>query len=187
MIIKETASVPDTTYFRVGDAAPYVQDGAIYIRNGKGTARSSWGAPGVTSTVVVNTDDLAAIHVGFYHKHGGGQFWRYFRYRDGEIVRERWSGLSDDERLMVLRGWGDRAPSWAKRPGKLRKDRVRPGELEHTERLPDGRLVGYKVLLRRNGNFYSPIVGHHPRWDGGELYADFPPSDANRNGIYATK
>src|SRR5260221_7584299 len=79
---------PDGTYFRVHAAEPELEvndqgEQVLNLVNGTGTRRSSWGAPGVTSTILLQTDTLIAIHVGFHHKHGGGQFYRYYRFHSG--------------------------------------------------------------------------------------------------------
>ena len=117
--IVTSKNVPDFTYFRTGDCEPLVRDGAtIEILNGQGTRRSSWGAPGVTSTVLVQTEDFVAVHVGFYHKHRGGQFYRYFVIENGVAQRVIWARLDNARRQMVLDA---RKPAWAKHPGNLRE------------------------------------------------------------------
>lgn len=125
MQIQHSANVPDGTYFRTAAAEPEIQDGAIVVFNGRGSRRG-WGAPQITSTVVVNQDDLVAVHIGYSHKHGGGQFWRYYT-TDGQAIRQvGWADLSDDVRAVVLAGYDDHAPDWAKAPGKLRANYRRP-------------------------------------------------------------
>jgi len=129
-------TVPDSTYFRTGDAEPVIDGDVIVLTEGRGSRRS-WGAPQVNNTVVVDTCDFLAVLTGFSHKHGGGQFWRYFvETPAGEIERRTWSKLTDDEQQMVLDGM-DKAPSWAKNPGKLRADYVKPAQTA---------FVGHKVL-----------------------------------------
>lgn len=128
LTIQTSGGVPDSTYFRVGSCEPDLDaDGAtLTIYDGDGSRRSSWGAPGVTSTVVLHADDLVAVHVGFHHKHGGGQFWRYVRpVSDGaRWERVGWAALDDEDRQRVLDAVADgKAPSWAKAPGKLRSER----------------------------------------------------------------
>jgi len=139
--IRESDQVPDSTYFRVGSAEPDVNaDGSITIYNGQGTRRSSWGAPGITSTVIYRSADFVAVHVGFHHKHGGGQTWRYYRTNgDDRVQRLTWSQLDDELRAEILDACGQNAPNWAKAPGKLRKDYKRPD--------PKARaFTGYKVM-----------------------------------------
>lgn len=100
-------AVPDSTYFRMDDAAPFV-DGAgdLVVLNGKGTARKSWGAPAVTSTIYLHEAGLCAVHIAFHHKHGGDQGWRYFRETEtGWCAVERFTSLSKDERARVACAW----------------------------------------------------------------------------------
>ena len=128
MKITISHDVPDSTYFRVADAEPIIDaDGSLTILDGQGTRRSSWGAPGVTSTVVYETETFAAIHIGFHHKHGGGQFWRYYVV-NGEVKAVTWASLDDETRATILDAAGRKAPTWAKSPGKLRAEYKRPEE-----------------------------------------------------------
>jgi hypothetical protein len=118
--ILESSDVPNGTYFRTGDAEPVVNeaDRTITVFDGRGSHRG-WGSPSVTSTVVLETLDVVAIHVGFRHKHGGSQFWRYY-YVNGGITQVRWSQINDDMRAAILEAAGKRAPRWANSPGGLR-------------------------------------------------------------------
>jgi hypothetical protein len=136
----------------------------------------------------VDEADFAAVHVGFYHKHGGSQFWRYYTVGNGSIVQLYWKDLSETQRLGVLDAWAAKAPCWAKRPGKLRSQRLKPRELEQVERTETGQFIGYKWLaVDADGLLYSPSVFAHPRWCDGRLVADVTPTPTNTNGIYAVK
>lgn len=133
MNISISSYVPDSTYFVTGDAEPTIDadNSGITIYDGRGKRRS-WGTPGVTSTVVLDEDDFCAIHVGFHHKHGGGQFWRYYS-ADGVSIRQvTWAALPDELRQRVLDGYDHRAPSWAKAPGKLRTQYDKPASRKRT-------------------------------------------------------
>lgn len=131
-----STAIPDSTYFRTGNVEPVVNGDTITLTEGRGSRRS-WGAPQVNNTIVVNDCDFCAVLTGFSHKHGGGQFWRYFiRQESGEIVRKTWAQLTDDERQTVLDNL-DKAPGWAKSPGKMRADYVKP---------TDTRFDAYKIL-----------------------------------------
>lgn len=124
--------IPDTTYFRVSDVQPEFADlngtinpslddrKAVKVWSGIGTYRSSWGAPKVTSTVLVNDPNLKllCIHVGFSHKHRGNQFYRYYTTDMGIVVETSWKRLSNEQRQAVLDA---PKPKWAKAPGKLRQ------------------------------------------------------------------
>jgi hypothetical protein len=139
-------NVPNSTYFRVGDAEPYIENGNLVVLDGVGTSRS-WGHPGVNSTIVHQDETLMAVHVGFYHKHGGSQFWRFYRFQDNQIVRVTWAKLSDEERIVILNSEKGNAPYWANCPGGLRSERQKPQKLE--------KGCGYKLVGVRNGKFIS--------------------------------
>lgn len=125
MKINISKNVPDGTYFSTGNAEPDINsDGSVTIYNGKGTQRS-WGTPGVTSTVILDDCDLVAIHVGFHHKHGGGQFWRYYTTDGSETRQIVWRQIPDEARQRILDA-AVKAPSWAKAPGKLRTQYAKP-------------------------------------------------------------
>ncbi len=114
--------IPDTTYFRLSDVSPQLEKNVLTIYDGEGSRRS-WGRPAVWSTVVVESSDLVAVHVGFRHKHRGGQGWFYYcpSPETGEWTRVTWAQLSDDDRERVLAAYQERAPQWAKEPGRLRR------------------------------------------------------------------
>lgn len=119
MLIETSSRVVDDTYSRTDEHEPTILANGIRIYSGRGTSRS-WGTPGTTSTVVLNDDDFCAVHIGFHHKHGGGQFWRYYT-TDGESVQQvEWRQIPDEQRQRILDGAARLAPSWAKTPGKLR-------------------------------------------------------------------
>lgn len=118
LTIELSKNVPDNTYFTSSDCEPTLDGKTLTIYNGKGRSRS-WGAPSVTSTVVFESTDIIAIHVGFHHKHRGGQFWRYFQI-NGEVKQVEWKNLDDDTRQAILEAYEKNAPNWANIPGKLR-------------------------------------------------------------------
>lgn len=119
-----SSNVPDNTYFRTGDVDPQIDGDTLTVLDGSGSRRS-WGQPGVSSTVVVNAPDFVAVHVGFHHKHGGGQFWRFYNV-NGSIEQVAWRDLADETRQVVLDAYEAKAPNWARVPGKLRKDYIKP-------------------------------------------------------------
>jgi hypothetical protein len=146
-----STDVPDSTYFTTGSAEPDLDSNALTIYDGTGTRRSSWGQPGVTSTIVYQSGDLVSIHVGFFHKHGGGQFWRYYRLTDGRWRQVTWAQLSDEDRQCVLTAYGEhRAPSFAKVPGKLRTEHKKP-EMKT--------MTTYKLVQIIDGRYYSVYDG----------------------------
>jgi len=113
MKIKIIHEVPDCSYFRMSDVSPELAGKCLVVFDGKGTRRSRY-TPGVTSTVIVNTATFTAIHVGFHHKHRGGQ--GYFYFVAGQ--RKLWNQLSAYRKRQVIAGLGN-APCWAKTPGKI--------------------------------------------------------------------
>lgn len=146
---------PDSTYFRTSDAEPELErdeqgNQILKLVNGTGTRRSSWGEPGVHSSVILDTENLVAIHVGFFHKHGGSQFWRYYRYDGQRWKQVTWAPLSDEDRERVLIACEDRAPAWAKTPGKLRTSYIKPTSNQHTT---------YKIVEVVDGRYYSVFDG----------------------------
>ncbi|MCB9681814.1 MAG: hypothetical protein H6733_10105 [Alphaproteobacteria bacterium] len=76
---------PDCTYFRSSDVRPYVEDGTLHAYDGRGTSRSSWGAPTVDTELAMLGPDIVAATVTGWHKHTrspvGGT---YYFAREGE-------------------------------------------------------------------------------------------------------
>ncbi len=144
-------SVPDTTYFTLSDVAPRLKSNVLTLYDGEGTRRH-WGRPAVWSTVVLESPDLVAVHVGFAHKHRGGQGWFYYRPspETGEWTRVTWASLSTEERQRVLEAYEERAPSWAKVPGKIGRKSPRQNG-----------FVALKVVRIREEKFvslYDPLI-----------------------------
>ena len=126
--IQIATDIPDTTYFRATDCEPKLSaDGqTLTIYDGHGRSRG-WGRPSVTSTIVLESDNLVTIHTGFSHKHRGGQFWRYYQPAEGGAWRRvEWAQLDDATRQSVLDAYQAHAPAWAKAPGKLRANYKAP-------------------------------------------------------------
>ena len=194
MRIHESSNVPNGTYFTQTDVEPRVlEDGSIRIYDGKGDYRSSWGAPSVTSTVVVNEDDFAVIHVGYNTKHAGGQQWYYYTTDGEQVERITWRQIPDETRQRILDAAKQFAPRWAKVPGKLSTERKAPQLRTRRSfklvRMMDGQMVSiydgetvYEVGKRlmqkaeagHRGGWYS-----HPTqrqvmalWRAGDLVPD---------------
>ena len=152
---------------------------------------------GVYSTIAVDLPGLIAVYVEVY---GAGRypdrFWRY--YLHGKKVT--WKQLSDAQRRMVLRTRKENPRLvLSPRPGKLRSQYLKRGELTTAKRLEDGRFVGYKYLYRTadGPTYYSPIafdIGHmlikdswRWTWMNKALTADLVPTRSNSHGIYSVK
>lgn len=191
MKINTSDYCPDGTYFTATDVQPDIQaDGSVTLYNGRGTSRS-WGRPQVTSTIVLDDCDLVAIHVGFSHKHRGGQGWYYYTTDGTETRRITWQQLPDEARQRILNAYEAKAPNWAKEPGKLRSEYVKPALRTMTSyklvRMEaDGRMVSlydgrteYRIGKRlaekaesdHNGGWYShPTQQQVTRlWDASSL------------------
>jgi hypothetical protein len=189
-----STNVPDGTYFRVASAEPDLKESMLTVYDGQGSRRSSWGAPGVTSTVLLNADDLTAVHIGFHHKHGGGQFYRYYRFDGMAWQVITWAKLSDEDRVRVLDACERRAPHWAKVPGKLRQNYISPTmqtrttyklvELVDSTRLFSvydskteyvvGKRLAERAVEEHGGGYYSypTIDGVEQRFNDGTLFPE---------------
>ena len=166
METKTVYETPDSTYFAMSNVAPKIEGEIIALTDGQGTRRS-WGAPQTTSTVVFQNCEFIAVHVGFSHKHRGGQGWFYFINTENGPARKTWAQLTEDEQALVLAN-EDKAPRWAKSPG-IRKSEVR----KPTATI----FTGYKIMRmtddglrslydntawevgKRNGQAVSPKAG----------------------------
>jgi len=194
MEIRYSSDVPDDNYFLGHDVEPIVgkQVTVLYNGNGKG---GKWGRPGVTSTAVVQEKNFLAIHIGYHHKYGGGQFWRYYNINGlGIATQVTWRSLSDEMREMVLEGWESRAPAWSRCPGKLRSAYVSPKQNKFTafkivEVLDDGSFeslhdhtrytVGHtmtqRALRHHNGGYYVYLGNDvKERFLAGEIIHPYP-------------
>lgn len=165
--IRTTNDIPGT-YFRMSEVAPHFDADALVIFNGEGTRRS-WGRPQVSSTVVVDSEDFVAVHVGFHHKHRGGQGWFYFVA--GE--RRTWAQLPDDLRTLVLDN-KHKAPYWAKSPGKLRAETRKPSQ---------NLRLAYK-LVRLDGEKMVSLYDGSTEYAIGKRLAQAA-RDEHRGGYYA--
>lgn len=125
----QTNDLPyDSTYFSMSDVSPEYDatTDTLTLFDGEGSRRS-WGKPAVHSTVVFRGRDLVAVHVGFHHKHRGGQGWHYWQHQADQWVKVSWGQLDDTDRKKVL-DREHRAPRWAKSPGKLKSQRRNAGQ-----------------------------------------------------------
>lgn len=149
--ITESKNIPDSTYFTItnrGVEPDINDDGSLTIYNGQGSRRS-WGAPQVTSTVVYQDEHIVAVHVGFSHKHKGGQGWRYYDNGDGQARQITWAKIPDETREIILEAYEEVAPGWAKAPGKLRKD-------YKSQNPKANAFTGYKIMaINEDGELTS--------------------------------
>lgn len=174
MKIQHNDYTPDSTYFRTGAVEPDIDQAeqTITIYSGDGTRRS-WGRPGTTSTIVLDDDDIVAIHVGFHHKHGGGQFWRYYTTDGTTICQITWATLPDQTRERILAAYEAKAPGWAKQPGKLRTEYRKASTLTRTAyklvRMDGGRMVSLydgETEYRIGQRLASAVRAQVDHWTG---------------------
>ena len=101
-------------YFTLSEIAPVIEGSTITYLNGWGEKRY-WGTPHVTATVFVRTNSFVALHMGYSHKHRGGQGYYYYVISDGEISRKNFSQLLAEQQYLVEQNVSS-LPSWAKKP-----------------------------------------------------------------------
>jgi hypothetical protein len=135
-----TKDIPyDDTYFAMSDVTPHFnKNQELVIYSGKGTRRH-WGSPQVTSTVLLNQDGFISIHVGFSHKHGGGQGFHHFV--NGQ--KRTWAQLTEAQQTAVYKAVKKNKQDWWKSPGVLKSKRVAPATVEAYKivRVVDGEMV----------------------------------------------
>lgn len=175
MKINTSKNVPDGTYFTATDVQPDINDdGSVTIYSGHGTSRS-WGRPQVTSTVILEECDMVAIHVGFSHKHRGGQGWYYYTTDGTETRRITWQQLPDEARQRILDAAATKAPHWAKEPGKLRSEYTKPAL--HT-------MTSYKLVRLENDGTMRSLYDGETEYRIGKRLAEKAQSDHN-GGYYS--
>lgn len=178
---------PDSTYFNLTAIEPDIEGDNLLLTEGEGSRRG-WGRPKADYIEVLNTNYLTSVVIWNHHKHGGGQAWRHYRNTPDGWKRILWRNLDDGERMMILDAWNEnRIPQWVDMPGKLKRDYLKPRELQKLEIDEQGTVYGYKYLLVNNiGDLCSPM---YPSivWRDRELEADKEPTEENSSGIYAMK
>ena len=200
MNITTSTNVPNDTYSRTDEHEPSITAQGVTIYTGNGTRRG-WGTPGTTSTVVLNDDDFCAVHIGFHHKHGGGQFWRYYTTDGTAISQVEWRQIPDEQRARILAAYDAKAPGWAKAPGKLRSTYAKPSAkiriaYKLVEVRADGTLIslysGEQYVIGKrlaeaarenhNGGYYAyPTAAQVlALWNSGDLVPDRCYFDAKR-------
>lgn len=173
MNISISASVNDATYCRNEDVEPTFTANELTIYTGYGSRRG-WGTPGTTSTIILNDDDFCAIHVGYHHKHGGGQFWRYYTTDGTQITQIEWRQIPDEQRARVIEAADQKAPGWAKSPGKLRANYAKPSDKTRiayklVEERADGTLVSLydgQTVYTIGKRLVEAARGGYDEWTG---------------------
>lgn len=104
----------------------------------------------IESIVILTTDDLSCILTSYYTRHSRGQFYSYYQKNDEVWSEVSWAKLADPDRHRLLLAYEDRAPEWAKVPGKLRDQYKKPVMQTYTT---------YKIVEVRDGQYYSLFDG----------------------------
>jgi hypothetical protein len=138
---------------------------------------------GYDSHIILNEDDLTTILTGFWFmikrkQWGGGHFYRHYK----NSVQVDWQHLDDNDKLRIL---DMELPKWAKRPGKLKKDRAAPRFHRKVETDNAGNIIAYKYLIQEQDGFHS--FHGLTLWADDSLTADAMPTEDNTNGIYCAK
>jgi len=174
-----------TDYFlRTGDVEPVMDGDNLTIYNSKNGSGNKFTS--VSNIIAVNTDHLTSVLCAWHCRHSGSQFWRH--YRDGERVN--WKQLDDGERMLILDAFAEpHIPGWAKLPGKLTRDYLKPNELQRLEIDEQGTIYGYKYLKWGLDEAFHSIapIADYATWYDNELEADVIPTEENNHGIYAMK
>lgn len=162
-----------------------LEDGSLGIENAEW--RTNGGSASISTITAVDTEYLTSVLVGYRYNgkySGGSQYWQH--YKSGKRVG--WKSLDDGERMLILDAYySNIIPAWAKQPGKLVKDYLKPGETKRLEIDEQGTIYGYKYLgVTSDGMLFSPQrIGCV--WINRSLQSDIEPSDNNSSGIYAMK
>ncbi len=195
MNIVELNTSHSGNWINASETKPELHDDTLGIENASWRT-SGHGQASINTIVAVNTDYLTSIIVGYRYNgryRGGAQYWQHYRNNGHDWKRVTWKQLDDGERMLILDAYAeDRVPGWCNVPGKLTRDYLKKGELQHLEIDEQGTIYGYKYLHRADDgdyvspNFYSP---RRPNmiWYNRELEADQEPTAENTNGIYFLK
>jgi len=147
--------------------------------------RTKGGMAEISTLAAVNNNNLCSVVVGYRYSgkyKGGSQYWRHYVLGD-KWYRRTWKELSEGDKMLILDSF-DLLPAWVNLPGKLKKDYLKPGELQRLETDEQGSIFGYKYLVFTDGNYKSP---RGDIWVSRELSSDIEPTEDNSNGIYLMK
>ena len=183
-IIEETREVFDAFNLDRGLIGPKVIEGALHIY-------AVTGYDGYKSHVILNDDDLVCVLVGYWYfrkkkERVGGQFYRFFK---NGVMLKSWKDLCEEDKLRIL---DQKLEPWMKKPGKLKKDYLKPHFHNKVETDNAGNIIAYKYLVWDETNepamFRSfSIYARNTDWVDNSMTADAIPSEDNTNGIYAAK
>lgn len=182
MKITESDYEFDDYYIRTSEVEPVLRDGELITYNSDNRKHGNKWCK-VTNLVLYNDDSLTSVLCSWICRHGGSQFWRHYRNEN----RVNWKQLDDGERMLILDAYHNKAPNWANVPGKLKREYLKPKELQRLEIDEQGTIYGYKYLLLDEKGFLHSPLRLKSVWENGEIEADHEPTQDNTHGIYAMK
>lgn len=181
MYILEEKKKITSDYLWRGAVEPILDEFGLHIYTGR-----DYGT-GCGSHVILNDSDLTCVLVGYWYplkkkRYAGGQFYRHYKY----AVRTDWKKLSEEDKLRIL---DQPLPDWARVPGKLKRDYLKPHFHQKVEVDNAGNIIAYKYLEwdEPNGAFKSFGWITFAIWSDHSLTADEIPAEENTHGIYCAK
>jgi hypothetical protein len=165
-----------------GDVEPVMDEFGLHIWSGR------YYGTGCGSQIILNDSDLTTILIGYWYlvkkkKRFGGQFYRHYKH----AVRIDWKKLDEEDKLRIL---DQPIPEWARLPGKLKRDYLRPHFHSRVERDNAGNIIAYKYLVWDETEQVFKSFAYHYRdviWIDNSLTADSVPTEENSHGIYCAK
>ncbi len=149
LIIETSTGFQDSVHLRRGDVEPTLQGNTLTVYEGRGRKHQRGATSRVWGEVVLQGEDLVAVHVGFASLDSKGQFWRFFQPTAGTWQRVKWTHLTDRERRRVRGAATLYAPHWAKSPGKLRSEYAPRTVYDIVRRQEQGSLSPYAPASER--------------------------------------
>lgn len=180
-IIEETKQIT-YDYLERADVEPTLDEFGLHIWSGR-----DYGT-GCGSHIILNDTDLTCILVGFWYlgrkkRHFGGQFYRHYK----NALRTDWKKLDEEDKLRIL---DQPIPDWARVPGKLKRDYLKPHFHQKVEHDNAGNIIAYKYLIWNEAEQIFQSFAFHwmsIAWVDNSMTADQVPTTENSNGIYCAK
>jgi hypothetical protein len=170
--VVQSSELVENTWPARADVEPQLEqnaDGLYMLSLRNQGVHGKFELPYIGSTVVYVDEELLAVLVAFhgtdtiklrrptrYVVSSKGQFWRFYqKIDDGVWQRVEWRHLNDELRQVVLQACSEKAPEWAREPGKLRAEYASP------KRSSGKRVttISYKLVQVRDGRYFSIYKG----------------------------
>jgi len=126
-------------------------------------------------SIITDLPKLSAVHE--FERMGAMSRRRWVFFENGRRI-QRFEDLSLPSRIRVV---FDQCHANTPGAGELVPDEY----FKRVQRDNAGNLIGYKVLVEKNGKLMSPVT--EVVWDGYRLEAEYLPTKNNSDGIYCTK